>query len=52
MRDIREELEQEASFWCELITSLEMTASENELNRMREVMLLAEFKLAQIDTTH
>lgn len=49
MRDIREELVQEASFWRELISSLEAVGSHNEIDRMRQALLLAEYKLAQME---
>ena len=47
MRDTREELESEASFWQELIGFYQDTISEEELNDMRDALKLIEFKLAQ-----
>jgi hypothetical protein len=51
MRDIREELEQEASFWREMIEQGD--TDEPALQRMRDALLLAEFKLAKMmDSYH
>ena len=45
MRDISEDLQQETSFWREILKEcLDADAS----NCQREALLLAEFKLAQI----
>ena len=44
-----EELEQEASFWRELIAGLEEKGNHNEQDRMRQALLLVEFKLAQLE---
>ena len=46
MRDLREELEQEASFWREMIDQED--ADELALQRMREALLLTEYKLVQM----
>ena len=48
---MREKLEQEVSFWRELIIAFDGEGSETELNRMREALLLAEYKLAQLSET-
>ena len=47
MRDLKEELEQEASFWRELIESRQGEAEEDVIQHMRDALLLVEYKLAQ-----
>jgi len=51
MRDITEELEQEASFWREFINDYAL--DDDSLKRAREALLLAEYKLSQMmDSYH
>lgn len=50
MRDPIEELEQEASFWREMLNECP-EAGEDRCERMRDALLLAEFKLAQLEET-
>ena len=50
MRDIREELEQEVSFWREMshkCTDVKLP----ECLRMRQALLLVEIKLSQLEET-
>ena len=47
MRDIKEDLKQEASFWQEMLKECP-DAGESDCQRMREALLLAEYKLAQM----
>ena len=52
MNNIREQLEQEASFWREMLKECP-GAGESDYQRMREALLLAEYKLAQMmDSYH
>ena len=48
MRDIRETLVQEAEFWRNMIVRYEYDASDDVVDCMREALLFAEFKLAQM----
>ena len=48
MRDIRDELEQEASFWREMSRKCS-DVNKPECQRMREALLLVEIKLAQLE---
>jgi hypothetical protein len=53
MRKIKEELEQEASFWRELIESRQGEAEEYVLQHMRDALLLVEYKLSlMMDSYH
>ena len=47
MRDISEGLEQETSFWREMLKEC-LDTDTSDCQRMREALLLAEFKLAQM----
>jgi hypothetical protein len=51
MRDLREELEQEASFWRELIAGLEETGSHFETDHLRKALQLVEKKLTKMNET-
>ena len=51
MRDIRENLEQEADFWRTMLKECP-DAGEPECQRMREALLLAEYKLAQMTDSY
>lgn len=52
VRDIREELEQEAAFWLTLLKECH-DAGASKTQRMRDALNLVEYKLAQItDSFH
>ena len=52
MRNIIEELEQEASFWRELIESRQGEVEEYVLQHMRDALMLVEYKLAQMTDSY
>ena len=47
MRDISEDLKQEASFWRNMLKDCP-DAHESDCQRMREALMLAEYKLSQL----
>lgn len=51
MRDIKDNLEQEASFWREMLKECP-NADTSDLQRMHEALLLAEYKLAQMTDSY
>ena len=48
MRDIKDNLKQEVDFWRSMLKECPDAAGESECQRMREALLLAEYKLAQM----